>query len=188
MLCNSENNVQKASEQLTSCGYEKKDTTIPKMSMRKKDEAKNELKQQRDKEDQLNAVPVPPKAITPEERDACKCPDADGWRRFLYCICFPVKMKLQSLFESIAERIILMALESVDYSEDKAIQILNIVVADTKKDENDVAEGENLKQAETLNLELKGWVFRSSMHLEMLSLSGRLVVVALLDLRAIFRF
>lgn len=65
-------------------------------------------------------------------------------------------MKLQSLFESIAERIILMALESVDYSEDKAIQILNIVVADTKKDENDVAEGENLKQAETLNLELKG--------------------------------
>lgn len=72
VLCNSDNNVQKASEQLVSCGYEKKDTTIPKMSMRKKDEAKNELKQQRDKEAQLNAVPVPPKPKTPEERNACE--------------------------------------------------------------------------------------------------------------------
>lgn len=149
--------MQKASEQLTSCGYEKKDTTIPKMSMRKKDEAKNEIKHQRDKENQLNAVPVPPKAITPEEREACKRM-IDEYEEvvFLYCFCLPVKEKLQSLFASIAERIILMALESVDYSEDKAIQILNIVVADTKKDEDDVAEEENKKDAEALNLELNG--------------------------------
>lgn len=64
--------MQQASEELISCGYEKKDTTIPKMSMRKKDEAKNELKQQRDKDAQLNAVPVPPKPITAEEREACE--------------------------------------------------------------------------------------------------------------------
>lgn len=48
-----------------------------------------------------------------------------------------MKVKLQSLYESIAERIILMALESVDYSEDKAVQILNIVVADTQKEEEE---------------------------------------------------
>lgn len=72
MLANADNNVQTASEQLTSCGYEKKDTTIPKMSMRKKDEAKNDIKMQKDKETQLNAAPVPHKAVTPEERDACE--------------------------------------------------------------------------------------------------------------------
>lgn len=46
---------------------------------------------------------------------------------------FAVKDKLQAKYV-IADRIILMALESVDYSEEKAIQILNIVVADCKKD------------------------------------------------------
>lgn len=71
-LCNSDNNVQQASEELLTRGYEKKDTTIPKMSMRKKDEALNEIKQQRDRDDQLNVVPVAPKAISPEERQACE--------------------------------------------------------------------------------------------------------------------
>lgn len=72
VLCNADNNVQEASEQLISCGYEKKDTTAPKMSMRKKDEARNEIKQQRDKSDQLNAAPIPAKPKTVEEQEACK--------------------------------------------------------------------------------------------------------------------
>lgn len=55
-----------------------------------------------------------------------------------------MKEKLKSLYESIAERIILMALESVDYSEDKAIQILNIVVADTQK----LVAGDDAEEAE----------------------------------------
>lgn len=71
-LCNSDNNVQYASEELISKGYEKKDTTIPKMSMRKKDEALNEIKLQRDREDRASAVPVVPKAISAEEREACE--------------------------------------------------------------------------------------------------------------------
>lgn len=62
-----------------------------------------------------------------------------------------VKEKLQSLYASIADRIILMALESVDYCEDKAIQILNIVVADTQKvadvgDEEKKAQSPSIKK------------------------------------------
>lgn len=47
-----------------------------------------------------------------------------------------MKLKLQQVYNGIPERIILMALESVDYSEDKAIAILNIVVEDDKKDDD----------------------------------------------------
>lgn len=67
-----------------------------------------------------------------------------------------MKEKLQSKYASIAERIILMALESVDYSEDKAIQILNIVVADTKK-EDEAANNAEVGQVEeeAMKLDLK---------------------------------
>lgn len=39
-----------------------------------------------------------------------------------------VKIRLQNEYKTVAERIISMALESVDYSEEKACQILNIVM------------------------------------------------------------
>lgn len=71
MLSNSDNNVQKASEQLSACGYEKKDTTVPKMSMRKKDEARNEIKNQIDRAAQETYTP-PPKAKTLEEKSDSK--------------------------------------------------------------------------------------------------------------------
>lgn len=72
------------------------------------------------------------------------------------CIQIAVKEKLQSKYASIAERIILMALESVDYSEDKAIQILNIVVADTKKeDEAANTAGAGQVEEEAMKLDLK---------------------------------
>lgn len=66
-----------------------------------------------------------------------------------------MKEKLQSKYASIAERIILMALESVDYSEDKVIQILNIVVADTKKEDaaaNNAEVGQVEEEAMKLDL------------------------------------
>ena len=51
-------------------------------------------------------------------------------------VLIAVRQKIQSQYPSIAERIILMALESVDYCEDKALQILKIVVADKEKEDN----------------------------------------------------
>lgn len=84
----------------------------------------------------------------------CNCGLLDQFG--INCIQIAVKEKLQSKYASIAERIILMALESVDYSEDKAIQILNIVVADTKKeDEAANIAGAGQVEEEAMKLDLK---------------------------------
>ncbi|GAB0092732.1 uncharacterized protein DMENIID0001_077630 [Sergentomyia squamirostris] len=111
ILANADNNVQKASEELTAMGYEKKDTTIPKVSMRKKDEAKNEIK---NRIDRATPPQLPPKIKTTEEKAK-------------------LKTRLQSQYKDIPEKIILMALESVDYSEDRALAILNIVIQEDDK-------------------------------------------------------
>lgn len=49
-----------------------------------------------------------------------------------------VKQKLQDLYDMISEQIISIALESVEYDEDKARQILQIMV----QEENDKQNGE----------------------------------------------
>lgn len=46
--------------------------------------------------------------------------------------CFSVKSQLQARYKDVAGRIITMALESVDYSEDRACKILEIVMQDDK--------------------------------------------------------
>jgi hypothetical protein len=73
-----------------------------------------------------------------------------------------VKSKLQGVYQDIPEKIILMALDSVNYDEGRAIQILNIVVDDnemknslktkTEADENDdeSSRGNSLKRYQTL--------------------------------------
>lgn len=79
-------------------------------------------------------------------------------RRSVYFnISISVKEKLQSVYDTIAERIILMALESVDYCEDKAIQILNIVVADNQKEA--AVDDEKTDVGEPQNTDAKGWVW-----------------------------
>lgn len=62
-----------------------------------------------------------------------------------------MKTKLQQTYENIPERIILMALESVDYSEDKAIQILNIVVEDDNKKINEKKNEDSDVSGSTVN-------------------------------------
>uniref|UniRef100_A0A1B0CMK1 WW domain-containing protein n=2 Tax=Lutzomyia longipalpis TaxID=7200 RepID=A0A1B0CMK1_LUTLO len=111
VLANADNHVQKASEELTAMGYEKKDTTIPKVSMRKKDEAKNEIM---NRIDRATPPQPPPKVKTTDEKNK-------------------LKLRLQSQYKDIPEKIISMALESVDYSEDKALAILNIVTQEDDK-------------------------------------------------------
>lgn len=49
-----------------------------------------------------------------------------------------VKARVQAKYKDIAERIILMALESVDYSEDRAKQILNIVIQEDREKKKSV--------------------------------------------------
>ncbi|XP_023938009.1 uncharacterized protein LOC112045870 isoform X2 [Bicyclus anynana] len=94
ILANKDNNVQKASEELISIGYTKKETVL---TQQKK----------KDKE-----TPPPPKKIiitkTTEEKDA-------------------LKRKLQNKYSSVAERVVSIALESVDFNEERAEQILTAV-------------------------------------------------------------
>ncbi|XP_055845638.1 uncharacterized protein LOC129911754 isoform X3 [Episyrphus balteatus] len=104
ILANSDNNVQKASETLIAMGYVKRDVAAPpKLTLR------NEGKSNNTEGEECNKIiPLRPKVYTEEEKNQ-------------------MKIRLQEKFKEIAERIISMALESVNYSEDRATQILQIV-------------------------------------------------------------
>ncbi|XP_053624919.1 uncharacterized protein LOC128683375 isoform X2 [Plodia interpunctella] len=96
ILANKDNNVQKASEELISMGFQKKETVIIK-----------EKKKERE-------TPQPPKKVvtimrTLEEKNQ-------------------LKQKIQKKYSSIADRVISIALESVDYNEERAEQILSAVM------------------------------------------------------------
>ncbi|XP_026496487.1 uncharacterized protein LOC113400997 isoform X1 [Vanessa tameamea] len=95
VLANKDNNVQKASEELITMGFTKKETLI---------------NQQKKKEKE---TPPPPKKVvimkTLEEKKE-------------------LKQKLQKRYDKVAERVVSIALESVDFNEERAEQILNAVV------------------------------------------------------------
>lgn len=121
-----ENNVQKASDQLIKMGYEKREITpAPRLSHRKKEDpsAKREPK--------MEPTP-PPKPKTADEKKKCEKTSLFSLV-FKFKKIFLVKAKLESQFESsIPARVISMALESVDYSEEKALKILEIVLQEDK--------------------------------------------------------
>lgn len=61
-----------------------------------------------------------------------------------------MKARLQSQYKGIPEKIISMALESVDFSEEKALRILDIVVQEDKekdsKKKTDKKKGESVEK------------------------------------------
>lgn len=63
ILANADNNVQKASEKLTTMGYEKRDTTAPKVTNRDREE--QVMKERKEAE---NTPPSLPKCKTNEEK------------------------------------------------------------------------------------------------------------------------
>ncbi|XP_037719260.1 uncharacterized protein LOC119553137 isoform X3 [Drosophila subpulchrella] len=106
ILANADNNVQFASEKLISLGYTKREMQQPHRPNNRPPELNPEQKAAGDQGGVH--IPLRPKEYTEEE-----------------------KIKMQTLlkekYPQIAERIILMALESVNYAEDRATQILQIV-------------------------------------------------------------
>lgn len=60
-------------------------------------------------------------------------------------------MQLQAQYSDVAERIIVMALESVDYSVERACQILQIVMQDNKNS----AKTEKISVAEEVSVDNK---------------------------------
>ncbi|KAM7352782.1 uncharacterized protein ACRADG_005162 isoform 4-T5 [Cochliomyia hominivorax] len=107
VLANADNNVQKASEKLISLGYVKKDfAPPPKLSNRPQNEVADYTK--RSDHDEIKIIPLRPKEYSEEEKEA-------------------IKQHLKEKYPQIVDRILLMALESVNYAEDRAMQILQIV-------------------------------------------------------------
>lgn len=102
ILEQSDNNVQKASEKLIDLGYEKRNPTAPK-SLRKKEEEQINNEQ---------IVPTPPPRMKSiEEKNK-------------------MKIRLMEKYKSVPERVIMLAMDSVDYDEEKAIHILDIMVTE----------------------------------------------------------
>lgn len=66
ILANADNNVQKASEKLQSMGYEKRDSTTPKLPTRGREE-QNEQRE-RDKIEAENTPPPQPRLKSNEEK------------------------------------------------------------------------------------------------------------------------
>lgn len=137
VLANTENNIQKATAKLIEMGYEKKEMTpAPHLAFtsRKKDHQTPSL---------LIQPTPPPKPKTADEKRK-------------------LKTKLMSQFKAIPEKIITMALESVDFSEEKALRILDIVVQEdkdqkTKKkvddDKNAASSLSGLKNSRSIDLD-----------------------------------
>ncbi|OAD55908.1 BAG family molecular chaperone regulator 3 [Eufriesea mexicana] len=103
ILEQSDNNVQKASEKLIDLGYEKRNPTAPK-SLRKKEE-------EQIKNEQQTAPTPPPRMKSLEEKNK-------------------MKMRLMEKYKSVPERVIILAMDSVDYDEERAIHILDIMVTE----------------------------------------------------------
>ncbi|KOC71187.1 BAG family molecular chaperone regulator 3 [Habropoda laboriosa] len=104
ILEQSDNNVQKASEKLIDLGYEKRNPTAPKSLIKRKEE-------ERIKNEQQTAPTPPPRMKSLEEKNK-------------------MKVRLMEKYKSVPERVIMLAMDSVDYDEEKAIHILNIMVTE----------------------------------------------------------
>lgn len=129
ILANADNNVQKASEKLGAMGYEKRDTTAPKVTNRNIEE--QVLKERYEAE---NTPPPQPKFKSNDEKQKSKSTKIYAGIQYVIkkIVYVSVKSQLQARYKDVAGRIITMALESVDYSEEKACRILEIVMQDDK--------------------------------------------------------
>ncbi|XP_076298413.1 uncharacterized protein LOC143217734 isoform X3 [Lasioglossum baleicum] len=103
ILEQSDNNVQKASEKLIDLGYEKRNPTAPRSLARKREE------EQAARNKQQAAPTPPPRMKSLEEKNK-------------------MKARLMEKYKTVPERVIALAMDSVDYDEERAIHILDIMV------------------------------------------------------------
>ncbi|XP_034196340.1 uncharacterized protein LOC117611938 isoform X1 [Osmia lignaria lignaria] len=101
ILEQSDNNVQKASEKLIDLGYEKRNPTAPRSQAKRKEEEQMRNVQ--------HAPTPPPRMKSLEDKNK-------------------IKTRLMEKYKSVPERVIMLAMDSVDYDEEKAIHILDIMV------------------------------------------------------------
>ncbi|XP_058054609.1 uncharacterized protein LOC131206185 isoform X1 [Anopheles bellator] len=116
VLANADNNVQSASQQLLKMGYDKREQPVPQRSSSRKGTGTSQTADDERKEEPKTPTP---KLRSPEEKKK-------------------IKARLQTKYKDTPEKIILMALESVDYSEDRAKKILNIVIQEDREKKKSV--------------------------------------------------
>ncbi|XP_032690523.1 uncharacterized protein LOC116853483 isoform X5 [Odontomachus brunneus] len=104
ILEQSDNNVQKASERLIDLGYEKRNPTLPAKALAKK-------KEQEQAQSEPAAPTPPPRMKSAEEKNK-------------------MKARLMEKYKTVPDRVVMLAMDSVDYDEERAIHILDIVVAE----------------------------------------------------------
>ncbi|XP_052870516.1 uncharacterized protein LOC128276055 isoform X5 [Anopheles cruzii] len=116
VLANADNNVQSASQQLLKMGYDKREQPVPQRGSSRKGTGTSQGADDERKEEPKTPTP---KLRSPEEKKK-------------------IKARLQTKYKDTPEKIILMALESVDYSEDRAKKILNIVIQEDREKKKSV--------------------------------------------------
>ncbi|XP_018374767.1 PREDICTED: uncharacterized protein LOC108768727 isoform X1 [Trachymyrmex cornetzi] len=104
VLEQSDNNVQKASEKLIELGYEKRNPTLPARALTKK-------REEEEVHDEQTAPTPPPRIKSLEEKNK-------------------LKTRLMQKYKNLPDRIVMLAMDSVDYDEERAIHILDIVMAE----------------------------------------------------------
>ncbi|XP_011879180.1 PREDICTED: uncharacterized protein LOC105568272 isoform X3 [Vollenhovia emeryi] len=105
VLEQSDNNVQKATEKLIDLGYEKRNPTLSARALAKKKEEEEQVP------DEPPAPTPPPRMKSLEEKNK-------------------LKIRLMEKYKNLPDRIVMLAMDSVDYDEDRAIHILDIVMAE----------------------------------------------------------
>ncbi|GJQ68686.1 hypothetical protein Trydic_g17226 [Trypoxylus dichotomus] len=110
VLTSSDNNIQKASEWLKKMGYEKRDP------IKVQQQAEVELEKEKQENEASLKVETPhiPKIKSTEEKNA-------------------IKARLQDQYKDIIEQVIIIALDSVQYDENRANQILRIMMQEDNK-------------------------------------------------------
>ncbi|CAG9863853.1 unnamed protein product [Phyllotreta striolata] len=115
ILQNNENNIQKASDNLKDMGFERKDT-VKEARQKVENKLEEERKEVEEEEKRKNvaAASIQSRVKTAEEKQK-------------------VKETLQGNYKDLAEHLISIALESVNFDEGKADQILQIIVQENTK-------------------------------------------------------
>ncbi|KYB28297.1 hypothetical protein TcasGA2_TC032637 [Tribolium castaneum] len=130
VLYNNESNIQKVSEILIDMGFNRKDTV---KAAQQKMETK--IEEKRIEEVKKNEPPPPPPKIKTKEEKAA------------------LKEEMKKKYADVPEHLIKIALESVDFNESRAIQILEIIVqedTDKKAAESAASSSSEVQQEEVV--------------------------------------
>lgn len=139
-LQNNENSIQKTSEKLGEMGYSKKEIVKPVTSVVK---PKTVDSDQIEKE-KSQSIAVPVRTKSAEEKEKGSISRHDGDYSFSMSVV-SVKRNLKDNYDDVPDHLICMALESVNFDEKRAREILKIM----KQEDSEAQTKKNLRRLTT---------------------------------------